>query len=298
MARKIYNKFTHTFDYVEDISVVGPTGPIGPQGLTGPTGPQGNTGAASTIPGPQGPIGMTGATGLQGLQGLIGPTGVNGADALGKQITVISPDRAGVSYFTNLNDAFAAIPAGTDSVSIRRTWTVLVPPGTYDYDVTIPVWRRRIVVIGLGPWNIGSMSGPFWAPSYPPDTARNLIINSSGTGDTIDSVRCGVHFETLLPHAEGMTSHESYIGCMRISGNLQMYTSNPANYCQVELSLSNFEVFGNLTSNQNTVLYYLSQGRIRGTVTDTASVLYKAKHVRFLFYPPCLYQRCIRGSRI
>jgi hypothetical protein len=70
-------------DWIDPMSLVGPTGPqgqtggVGANGATGPTGPQGIQGETG-LQGEQGPAGVTGPQGIQGVAGPIGPQGEQG----------------------------------------------------------------------------------------------------------------------------------------------------------------------------------------------------------------------------
>jgi len=128
--------------------------------------------------------------------------------------------------FNTIQAAINTIPEATDSVTVRRVYVVLIAPGSYDEDLNIDITRRRIVLLGQGPWNLGSFQGTFWAPAPPPfgtEVLRN--INVTNTKSSIDSIRCALSIGTVIPHGNCMTSHPSYITGARISGVINFSSS-------------------------------------------------------------------------
>jgi hypothetical protein len=96
-------------NWIDPMSLVGPTGPTGAQGIQGETGPQGATGA-------NGNDGATGPTGAQGIQGEAGPQGPAGADGADGVDGVTGPTGAqGIQGETGPQGATGAI--GSDGAT-------------------------------------------------------------------------------------------------------------------------------------------------------------------------------------
>lgn len=120
--------------------------------------------------------------------------------------------------FNKIQDAINIIPEGIDSATIRRVYVILIAPGSYDEDLSIDITRRRIALLGLGPWNLGTFQGTFWAPFPPTEVLRNITVTNTKT--SIDSIRASLSIGTVIPHGDAMHSHESYSTCARISGRV------------------------------------------------------------------------------
>ena len=176
--------------------------------------------------------------------------------------TLIKPDGS-TQEFDSLQDMFNAIPEATNSQTIRTVWVAYIPSGTYDMDLTIQLYRRKIVVVTEGAVNIGAFTGSSWGAGATP--ARNVTIvvnNQSG----IDSIRHGIVFTSVNSYGEGKSSHQSYLSKFRINGNLIW------NYTGVGATTSEFhfegEVFGDMdfTGYAGGINAYLYSGRVRGLV--------------------------------
>jgi hypothetical protein len=92
-------------NWIDPLSLVGPTGPTGAQGIQGEAGPQGPNGATGAIgaTGPTGTQGPQGDAGTQGVSGEIGPTGPTGAE--GPQ------GPTGIVGDITVNDILSNVPA-------------------------------------------------------------------------------------------------------------------------------------------------------------------------------------------
>jgi len=140
--------------------IQGPTGPsgggigtTGPTGDTGSTGPTGNAGPQG-IQGPTGAQGIQGPTGAQGIQGPTGPSTTcdlreSDVDVSCGGIFPISSIPSGSiltvgtgQMFATIQDAINAAVSGDE---------ILVFPGIYQEQVTIPVGKNNIILTSQTP---------------------------------------------------------------------------------------------------------------------------------------------------
>ncbi len=204
--------------------------------------------------------------GISFIQGL---EPVNGSGTDLAQIQLIAGgDATGsptiIGRYFGLQEAVDAIPAGTTSDTIRTVYTLLIPPGTYDEDLTIDVTNRHINFTALGPVNIGLFNNAFWAAS---NTRNITIINTAGT---VDSIRCGFSMGTYLPFGDSGTTHQSYMTAFRVSGSLIVSTM-PAGFTDVEFSLA-AEFFGDIDTSAfatHDFQFFLTRCRVRGQIKGT-----------------------------
>jgi hypothetical protein len=179
----------------------------------GPQGPQGDLGA----PGPQGATGAPGAPGAQGPQGAAGGSGgpLTGVLYVDLNSTAVTPDGSIGAPYATIQAAINAIPPANTAIETRRSWVVLIAPGSYDEDLTINGTHQHIALIGLGAWNLGTWLGANWAPSAP---ARS--ITWSVNAGPIDSIRSQLVIGNDFGSGEGLSTHVAYgTGC-RISGQI------------------------------------------------------------------------------
>ena len=191
------------------------------------------------------------------------------------RIAVVSPLSGTTTYYTTLQAAFNAIPAATNASEARQVYTVHIPSGTYDEDVTIQINNRRINVICHGSVALGALSGSSWGTG---GTPRNLTIHNDGTA-TIDGIRSGIAITSASPLVEGMTTHQSYLSKFRISGDL-ILTSNVGISSEFNLEV---EVFGNMTTSgyAGNCNLYVKNSRFRGTFGGNSARLQAAYNTRF-----------------
>jgi hypothetical protein len=122
------------------------------------------------------------------------------------------------NYLRTIQAFIDAVPSGDDSAKARNVYTAIIAPGDYDEDLTIDISRRRIVLTGFGPWNLGQFQAPDWGPS---GTPRNIVV--TGSNPNVDSIRPGLVISTYLDSlGEAMTTHQSYLTKPRISGMIDL----------------------------------------------------------------------------
>lgn len=149
--------------------------------------------------------------------------GGGGGSVLVQQASLVTPegnDATGTvgnlgKPFKTIQAACNVIPQGDDSTTVRTSWLILVAPGTYDEDVVINGTRRKIALLGLGPWNLGTFGASNWNAS---GTARNITWNV-GLGN-VDSVRHTLTIGSMMAPGEGCSTHVSYGTGPRISGKI------------------------------------------------------------------------------
>jgi len=173
-------------------------------------------------------------------------------------ITVVKPLDGVIETYSTLQAAFTSIPSATNTTDARQVYTVYVPSGTYDEDVTIEINNKRIIVVCVGSVAVGTLTGTSWGSG---GTPRTITVNNNGTA-TIGGIRSGIAFTSINPNTDGMTTHESYLSKFRISGDLVI---QGAIGITSEFYFEG-EVFGNVTTsgyvgNLNT---YVKNSRFRG----------------------------------
>lgn len=201
-------------------------------------------------------IATSGNGGASSSGGFTSITLIAGGDATGSQATV--------GTYSTIQAAINAVPAATGSDSIRTVYTVLIPPGTYDEDLTIDLTNRHIELCALGAVNIGLFNNTFWAAS---NTRNITIINTAGT---INSIRSTLGIGTYIPYGGAATTHPAYSTSFRISGSI-IWNIAPPGFTDVELYLQ-AELFGDLDSSVSATHnfhLYLNRCRVRGQVKGT-----------------------------
>ena len=195
-----------------------------------------------------------------GLQGLTQIQLLVGGDGSGSK-GLIGP-------YGTIQQAITAIPAGTTSTNERKVYTVLIPPGTYDEDITIDITNRHIELCALGAVNIGLFNNTFWAAS---NTRNITVINSLGN---IDSIRSTLGIGTYLPVGTAQTTHPAYSTSFRLSGSI-IYQTMPVGFNDTELYLD-ADIFGDVDTSafatHNFHLYF-NRCHIRGQVKGTRNLI-------------------------
>jgi len=191
------------------------------------------------------------------------------------QITVLNPLLGTTTYFANINTALASIPAATTAAEARQSYVVYIPSGTYDYDVTVEINNRKIVIVCMGTVAIGTLTGSSWGSG---GTPRNFTITNNGTS-TINSIRSGICITNINSLVDGSTSNEAYLSKMRISGNLVL-TSAVGISSEFHFEI---EVFGNVIESgyAGNCNIYTRNSRYRGTFGTGVARLQSAMRTRF-----------------
>lgn len=208
---------------------------------------------------------------------------ITGGDAVSSPTTTAT--------FTTIQAALNAIPTGTTSTNIRKVYTILIPQGTYDEDLTIDITNCHIQLLALGPVNLGLFNNTFWAAS----NSRSITINCTSSG--IDSIRPTLGIGTYIPYGTNQTTHPSYSTGFRISGNITWNVTS-ISFTNAELYLD-AEVFGNVDSSisvtHNFHLYF-TRARVRGTVPGTRNLIQLADWCVFTGLVTCQTYSTIRHS--
>lgn len=194
---------------------------------------------------------------------------ISGGDATGSSTVM--------GQYSTIQGALNAIPNGTNSTTIRKSYIVLIPPGTYDEDLTIDITNTHVQLQALGPVNVGLFDNTFWAAS----NARNITINV--TADGINSIRSTLGIGTYIHTGTSETTHPSYSNQFRISGSI-IWNITPA------LPFSNYElycgaeVFGDVDSSSSVTHnfhLYFDKSRVRGQVKGTRNLIQYAEWANF-----------------
>lgn len=205
-------------------------------------------------------IGSSGTGGASGSIGLNQIQLIVGGDSTGSGTTV--------GAYSTIQAALNAIPSGFDTISVRKVYTVLIPPGTYDEDLTVNLTDCHIELTALGAVNIGLFNNTFWAAS----NTRNITINCSAT--SIDSIRSTFGMGTYVPYGTAQTTHPAYSTSFRLSGSVIMGTV-PAGFSNIEMYID-ADVFGDVdtsvTATHNFHLYF-NRSKIRGQVKGTRNLI-------------------------
>ena len=200
--------------------------------------------------------------------------------------TATSPDGSIGRPFPTISGALAVIPIATDLASSRTVWVLMIVTGTYDEDLTIVMGdaggAKRILLAGLGPWNLGQFDAADWAPS---GVRRNITLTGAGT--TVGGIRAAFGICSLLPIGERVSTHQSYFTGARISG--QILPQIVGGSCEIDIDA---EVFGSTGTSAGTsfdatltspiLQVYLYNGRFRGKFNSgTNGNFQHAERVRF-----------------
>ena len=200
--------------------------------------------------------------------GLVNPD--TGDDATGAIGTTLA--------FKTIQGFIDAVPPGNDSAGARNVYVAQISPGDYDEDLAIDISRRRIILTGPGPWNLGTFGAGDWGPS---GTPRNIVV--TGAAANIDGIRPGLVITNNLPLSEGMTTHESYLTRPRISGFIDLRGVGAIG--SVELALT-CEIFAEGTgvcieAGTAIVQSYMYHCRMRGRLAGTNWQFQVASRCRF-----------------
>jgi hypothetical protein len=191
------------------------------------------------------------------------------------KITVLSAQAGTIATFTTLQTAFNSIPAATNATEARQVYTVYVPSGVYDEDVTVAANNRRIIMVCQGAVSLGTLTGSSWGTG---GTARNFTIANNGTA-TIDGVRSSFAITSTASTSDGLSTHQANISKFKISGNLVLSSAigiSSEFYLEVE-------VFGNLDASgyAGNCNIYTKNSHYRGTVGSSTARLQYAHRTQF-----------------
>ncbi len=194
---------------------------------------------------------------------------VNGDDSTGE----IGTGRA----FQTIQAFLDAVPDGNDSAGARNVFVAQISPGDYDEDLAIDIARKRIILTGPGPWNLGEFDAADWGPS---GTRRNITV--TGATANVDGIRPGLVITNNLPLTEAMTTHESYLTKPRISGKIDL--TGAAGLGSIELGLQ-CEIFGDagvsIDAGLAIIQSYIYHSRMRGTLTGSNWQFQVSERTRF-----------------
>lgn len=104
----------------------------------------------------------------------------------GTTLATASQDGTSDRKFKTIQQAIDLIPEGIDAASARRVNVIGVVGGDYDEDLDFDVTGRRIMLVSLGPWNLGKFDNNGWQPSA--DPRRNVTV--SGDLAPVNLIRC------------------------------------------------------------------------------------------------------------
>ena len=121
--------------------------------------------------------------------------------------------------FNTIQAAINSIPAGSTPATARATWVVLIAPGTYDEDLNINGSERNIVLMGMGPVNIGLFNNAGWTAS----NTRNITWDISAP--LVDGIMPSLHICTMQTDEIGTIPWMAYSAAMRISGGIRAQSS-------------------------------------------------------------------------
>lgn len=212
--------------------------------------------------------------------GVIDPSMIGSVPLLTSVQLITGGDASGsptlIGQYTTIQSALNAIPPGTNSTNVRRDYVVLIPPGTYDEDLTVNITNCHIQLTALGSVNIGLFDNTFWAAS---NTRNITIINNNAN---IDSIRSTFGMGTYIPNSTSSTTHPAYSTAFRLSGSIIVSTM-PVAFTDIEIYVGG-EIFGNIdTSAFSTHNFhlYLNKSRVRGQVKGTRNLLQMADDCTF-----------------
>lgn len=175
--------------------------------------------------------------------------------------------------FKSIQTAINSILAGSSSTSIRKVYVVIISPGTYDEDVTINGSRRKIILYGVGPWNLGTFDNTNWQPS---GTPRNITWTVTDTN--IDDILPSLAICSAPEPGSAETPEWAYTSRPRISGNITLVNVTSVD-AQVDISA---EVYGNVdgSSYAGSLDLRMAESHVYGTVGGS-KVLLSAERVLF-----------------
>ena len=200
-------------------------------------------------------------------------SGLGGASTGGfTQITLISGGNGAgspvvVGTYSTIQSAIDAVPTAITSVDIRTVYTILIPPGTYDEDLTIDITDKHIQLTALGAVNIGLFNNTFWAAS----NTRNITI--TGTSNSISSIRPTFGMGTYIPYSTASTTHPAYSSEFRLSGSIIWSTTGVFHDYEISLTA---DIFGDINTSgavSSNFHLYLTRSHIRGSIIGTRNLL-------------------------
>ena len=199
-----------------------------------------------------------------------------------------------VGTYTTIQAAINAIPPASE---LRMIYEVIIPPGTYDEELTIDITNRHIHLISFGAVNIGVFDGPnYWEPSL---TAPSRNINIVCTAYNTESIRPTLGIGTYNPYFNAQTSHPSYSSGFRISGDINWVISSP-DYVDVELYFCG-ELWGNINSPSTSPSclrqMYFTKARVRGQILGPGrNAIQLADWARFNGLVTCVGYSTLKNS--
>lgn len=207
---------------------------------------------------------------------------ITGGDATGSQVVI--------GTYPTIQAAINAVPPGTNSTNVRKVYTVLIPPGTYDEDLTIDITNNHIELTALGPVNIGLFNNTFWAAS----NTRNITINCTTT--TIDSIRSTLGIGTYIPYGAGTVTHAAYSTAIRLSGSI-IWNVTSVGFTDVELYLG-ADIFGDVDSSSSATHNFhtfFTRSHVRGQVKGARNLIQLADWSTFTGLVSCRSYSTIRN---
>ncbi len=196
-----------------------------------------------------------------------------------------------IGTYATIQAALNAIPNGTNSTDVRKVYIVLIPPGTYDEDLTVDITRCHVQLCALGAVNIGLFNNTFWAAS----NTRNITIVNTATN--VDSIRSSFGMDTYINSATSSTTHPAYSTGFRLSGSV-IFGTMPVGFTDIELYLAG-EIFGDIDSSAfatHNFHLYLNKARIRGQVKGARNLLQMADDCTFTGLVTCNEYAVVRDS--
>lgn len=175
--------------------------------------------------------------------------------------------------FATIQDALDAIPAPASAAEELTRYTILVAPGCYDEDLSIPP-SRRIAILGLGPITLGDGAGQYFASTTP----RNITWHLNQTLE-FSQARPTLILGTLV-EAETSTTHPGYAGGFDISGNLVTIDDGGV-WTTHELHLYGVKIRGTVDLDANSCLVYARRGHIVGALTGAEATLSVVESTQF-----------------
>lgn len=185
---------------------------------------------------------------------------ISGGDGTGSATTI--------GEYATIQAALNAIPNGTNATDVRKVYNVLIPPGTYDEDLTVDITNCHIQLVALGAVNIGLFNNTFWAAS----NTRNITINCSA--GNIDSIRSTFGMGTYVQQGTSCTTHPAYSCEFRLSGSI-IWGTVPTPFTTMEMYIA-ADIFGDVDTSitaTHSFQMYFTRAKVRGQVKGTRNII-------------------------
>lgn len=197
--------------------------------------------------------------------------------ALGSDVTGTFGDLE--KPYATIQGALNDVPTPVDAASARRSYTILVAPGTYDEDLTVDLeGGKHVVIASWGPVNIGLFNGADWTPSV----SRSIAITTT-TNVVFDNIDASFSLQSLLPNDSGDETGNAQHAAIRVNGQLTA-TGVAVGTPGIDVTLNGVEFFGVagavIVNGATDISLRIRHSRIRGTITGTATVLQDASESR------------------